>query len=184
MKKLLNRLSVLSLVAVTATASTLALVACGDDEEVTPGTSDSGTADSTTPTGDATTDDDGSVPSDRGNIVFNVAYAGASKGALTCLVIGDLGPAAQKNVTAPVYPQKVEANNIKPGDYKAVCYIDANGNEQADDLDPKGPPGPPRTVTVKAGETTTEDIVVNDPEPETDAGTDAGDAGDAGDGAP
>ena len=143
-----------------------------------------GTADSTTPTGDATTDDDGSVPSDRGNIVFNVAFAGASKGALTCLVIGDLGPAAQKNVTAPVYPQKVEANNIKPGDYKAVCYIDANGNEQADDLDPKGPPGPPRTVTVKAGEPTTEDIVVNDPEPETDAGTDAGDAGDAGDGAP
>lgn len=161
---------------VTATAAA-ALFACSDDETTTPSTPSTtdggggGTADSSTADPDS-----GGGEETKGNVVITAKYSGALTGPLNCLVLSDKGPVQQKTVDAPTFPQKVEANNIDPGEYMAICFVDANKNGAPDPADAVGPQGMPAPVSIKAGETTNVDIDIADPPP-MDGGADSGDGG-------
>jgi hypothetical protein len=157
MNRLLRSLALLSAL---GAVSSLSVVACSDDEDKTTPTADGGT--------DSAATDSGSGGS-MGNVEINAIYTGATKGPLACLLLPEAGgepagpPVQQKIVPSPTFPQKVQANNVAPGSYIAVCFIDSNGNEESDAADPQpSPNAPPPVVTIEAGKTAKIDVTLVD----------------------
>ncbi len=143
------------------------VVACSDDDDVTPVTPVN--------TADSGAEAEAAAPAAKGTVSLSMSYAGTETGpVLYAAIFAENGSIASvQEVMNPNFasgPIKATAQ-LAPGMYAAIGYIDVAGNSPmgpgAEDPFGEGTP-----FTVVSGETVNAELVIKDPAP-SDAGADA-----------